>query len=344
MHDERAAAEITEGRSPRLPAVSVSAVIPHRNSGDLLERCVDALLAARGVDEIVVADEASTDGSVERVADRPKVRVVESTRRGFAAAMNTAIEGATGDRLLLLNSDAFVRPDTVERLSRRLDENPRLGLCGAALVNPDGTRTKTHTDLFTLFRAMIDTLNIRPPIEQEGRGLVRVQAVLPTCALARREALEQIGGFDERFVFYYEDLDVSLRLAQAGWEQAIDWDAEAVHVGGGSTSAGAHQRWFAQYHRSRVVYMQKHYPRGWRVYAVFWATKASVHVLTWTARAGFNRVRGDRDREELAREWAQAFRASIWPAPRSSREPADHVGQAAGEGTRRESLVDRLPR
>ena len=324
--------------------MTVSAVIPHRNSGDLLERCVDALLAASGLDEIVVADEGSTDGSADRVAAKPKVRVVESTRRGFAAAMNTAVAEARGDRLLLLNSDAFVRPDTIERLNRRLDEDPHLALCGAALVNPDGTRTKTHTDLFTFFRAMIDTLNIRPPIDQDGRGLVRVQAVLPTCALARREALEEIGGFDERFVFYYEDLDVSLRLAQAGWEQAIDWDAEAVHIGGGSTSAGAHQRWFAQYHRSRLLYMQKHFPRGWRLYAAFWATKASVHVVTWTARAAVNRARGDRAREELAREWATAFRDSIYPAKRSSNEPVHHGGQTAGEGARRESLVDRLPR
>jgi GT2 family glycosyltransferase len=321
--------------------MSVSAVIPHRNSGPLLERCVDALLAARGVDEIVVADEASSDDSLTRVTTDPRLKIVESKRRGFAAAMNTAIAAARGDRLLLLNSDAFVRPDTVERLGRRLDENPRLALCGAALVNPDGTRTKTHTYLFTLGRAIADTANLRQPIAQEGRGIVMAQAVLPTCALARRDALEQIGGFDERFVFYYEDLDVSLRLAQAGWEQAIDWDAEAVHVGGGSTSSGATQRWFAQYHRSRLIYMQKHYPRGWRIYATFWAAKASVHVGTWTARAHFKRVRGDVEGEALAREWAQAFRASIWPASGSQPEASDHVREAAGESASGESIVDR---
>jgi GT2 family glycosyltransferase len=324
--------------------VAVSALIPHRNSGDMLEKCVDALLAARGVDEIVVADESSTDGSVERVADKPLVRVVESTRRGFAAAMNVAIRAAANDRLLLLNSDAFVRVDTVERLNRRLDENPRLAVCGAALFNPDGTRSKSHTFRFTFWRALADTLNIRPPIAEKGHGLELTHAVLPTCALARRDALAEIGGFDERFVLYYEDLDVAQRLAQAGWLQAIDWEAEAVHVSGGSTSAGARQRWFAQYHRSRVLYMQKHYPRGWLVYSAFWATKASVHVGTWTARAAVNRARGDHEREELAREWAQAFRASIWPDPPSSGDPAHHIGQATGEGARGESLINRLPR
>jgi len=320
----------------------ISAVIPHRNSGPLLEQCVDALLAGRGVDEIVVADESSTDGSVDAVTGKPRVRIVQSTRRGFAAAMNTAIEAAHGDFLLLLNSDAFVRSDTVERLRRRLDENPRLALCGAALVNPDGTRTKTHTYLFTYRRALADTVNLGQPITQEGHGLQRTEAVLPTCALARRDALEQIGGFDERFVFYYEDLDVSLRLAQAGWEQAIDWDAEAVHVGGGSTSSGATQRWFAQYHRSRVIYMRKHFPRGWPVYSLLWAAKASIHVATWTGRAYVERVRGDGEREALAREWAQAFRASIWPRGESLK-PLDHAGKAPRESTRGESVVDRRP-
>lgn len=321
--------------------MTVSAVIPHRNSGDLLEQCVNALLAARGIDEIVVADEDSTDGSIERVAGKPKVRVVESIRRGFAAAMNVAIAEAANDRLLLLNSDAFVRVDTVERLNRRLDENPRLALCGAALFNPDGTRSKTHTFRFTYWRALADTINIRPPIAQIGHGLELTHAVLPTCALARRDALEEIGGFDEQFLLYYEDLDVAQRLARAGWLQAIDWEAHAVHVSGGSTSVGARQRWFAQYHRSRAIYMRKHYPRGWPVYAAMWATKASVHVLTWSARARLRERRGDEEGAELAREWAHAFRGSIRPAAHPTSERPNDVGESAGERAGGESVLDR---
>lgn len=294
--------------------MTVSAIIPHRNSGHLLQECVDALASAREVDEIVVADEGSTDGSAAAVEGRPCVRVVQSTRRGFSAAMNAGIAAAHGDRLLLLNSDAFVRPDTVERLQRRLDQNPRLALCGAALVDTDGSRSKTHTYLFTWWRAMVDTVNIRPPLAQEGTGLTRAEAVLPTCALARREALEQIGGFDERFTFYYEDLDVSLRLARAGWQQAIDWDAEAVHVSGGSTSETEPQRWFEQFHRSRLIYLKKHYPLGWRIYAVCWAVKASAHVVAWKARAILRKAGGDSAGAARSNAWAGAFRASVWPS------------------------------
>jgi N-acetylglucosaminyl-diphospho-decaprenol L-rhamnosyltransferase len=321
----------------------VSVVIPHRNSGDMLERCIDALLGARGVDEIVVADESSTDRSAERVAQKPLVRIVESTRRGFAAAMNVAIEAASNDRLLLLNSDAFVEPDTVERLNRRLDEHPRLALCGAALLNPDGTHSKSHTFRFTFWRALADTLNVRPPLVQVGHGLELVDAVFPTCALARRDALAEIGGFDERFVLYYEDLDVSQRLAHAGWLQAIDWEAKAVHVSGGSTSVGARHRWFAQYHRSRGIYIRKHYPRGWPIYAAMWAAKASVHAAAWSTRAWTRRRRGDDAGAELAREWAHAFRTSISSGRGSDSERADDAGEPTGERGGRESLLDRSP-
>jgi len=162
-----------------------------------------------------------------------------------------------------------------------------------------------------------------------GHGLELTHAVLPTCALARREALEEIGGFDERFLLYYEDLDVAQRLAQAGWLQAIDWDAEAVHVSGGSTSVGARQRWFAQYHRSRGIYMRKHYPRGWPVYAAMWTGKASIHVATWSLRARLRDRRGDTEGAELAREWSHAFRASIGPAVRPGSEQPDDGGEPA---------------
>ena len=62
-----------------------------------------------------------------------------------------------------------------------------------------------------------------------------------------------------------------------------------------------------------MLYLRKHYPRGWLLYAAFWAVKASTHVVTWTARAALNRLRGDREAAALAREWASAFRQSIWP-------------------------------
>lgn len=297
----------------------VSAVIPHRNSGTLLDRCLDALAAAEDVDEVVVADEGSTDGSLERASGRPGLRVVQSPRRGFAAAMNVGVRAARGDLLLLLNSDSFVSRDTVTRLAARLEADPRLGLVGAALVDGDGARTKTHHFLFTLTRALVDAVGIRPPLPQDGAGLQEVEAVFPTCALARREAFESVGGFDERFVLYYEDMDFCRRLRAAGWKQAVDWDAEAVHLGGGSTSGvTGPQRWFRQYHESRLAYLAKHYPRGWLLYAAVWAPKALVHAVAWRLRALVRGARSDRAGATLAREWSASFLATALPPRRAA--------------------------
>ena len=293
--------------------MTVSAVIPHRNSGPNLARCLDAL-AGNGADEVVVVDEASTDGSVERAAARPGVRVIASPGSGFAVAANTGIGAARGERILLVGSDAFVRPDTVTRLLDALERNPRLAACGAALLNEDGTRSKTYARLFTLGAALADALGYRPSVAQEGRGITRVPAVFPNCLLARRDALEEVGGFDERFRFYYEDMDLCRRLARAGWQLGVEWDAEAVHEGGGSTKTPGPGGWFRQYHESRLAYLRKHYPRAWVIYAALWTLKAALHVLGWRVRALVLRLREDAAGERLARDWAEAFRGTVLPS------------------------------
>jgi GT2 family glycosyltransferase len=259
------------------------------------------------ITEIVVADEGSDDGSVEAVEGRARVRVVQSRGVGFAAAFNAGIAAAREPWLLLLNSDAFVERDTVARLLRALGERPRLALCGAGLVDAEGRPGKSHSFLFTVRRALLDALGFRPDLPQTGVGLQRVEAVFPTCALARREAIASVGGMDERFRFYYEDMDLCRRLHDAGWELAVDWDARATHLEGGSTKRHAPVQWFQQYHRSRALYLRTHHPRGAAAYATLWAVKAGVHVLAWSLRALVSAIRADRRSARTALEWAAAF-------------------------------------
>jgi GT2 family glycosyltransferase len=280
----------------------------------MLDRCLDALGSASGIEEVVVADEDSTDGSRERAALRPGIRIVPSAEKGVAAAINAGAAETTGPWILLLGSDAFVRPDTADRLRRRLEDDPRLGLCGAALLTEDGRPSKSYQRLFTLGRALVDALGIRPHVSQEGHGLQRVEAVFPNCLVVRRAAFDEIGGYDVRFPIYYEDMDFCRRLAQAGWEQAIDWDAEAVHVAGGSTRAAGPGSWFRRYHESRVLYLRKHYPRGWVLYLALWAPKAAVHAAAWRMRAVVRGLREDPAGERLARDWASAFRHCVLPS------------------------------
>jgi GT2 family glycosyltransferase len=121
---------------------------------------------------------------------------------------------------------------------------------------------------------------------------------------------------DERFHFYYGDMDLSRRLWEAGWHQAVDWDAHAVHVGGASTSLHDGPGWFESYHASRMLYLRKHYPLGWRLYSGVWALRALLHSGVWVARAGLRRGRGDGDGSRAALAWARAFLRSAVASPR----------------------------
>jgi N-acetylglucosaminyl-diphospho-decaprenol L-rhamnosyltransferase len=196
-------------------------------------------------------------------------------------------------------------------------ERPRVGAAGARLRYADGTeqrsagRYKTLTDV-TLAVLWLDRLaaHVRPaPVRPEPGTPIEQATWLPLCAaMVRRSAFQGIGGFDERFIFYSDDQDFARRLTKGGWGMVVRRDAGAVHIGGGSTSAKAPGPYITRYYQSRLLYLQKHYPRGWRVYAVLWAVRASLHMALWSARAFRHRVRSDVDGERSAREWVTAFR------------------------------------
>jgi N-acetylglucosaminyl-diphospho-decaprenol L-rhamnosyltransferase len=284
----------------------VSVVIPNRDGGALLRRCLDAVGSACGVGEVVVVDDGSTDGSPEEAAARAGVRVERSPGRGFAVAANFGVAATAGDLVLMLNSDAFVEPDTVELLALPFAGRPRLALCGAALVHEDGSRAKTRDRPLTLVRAVREALSLHLERLPEGSGFERVDFVPLACALVRRRAWEEIGGLDERYRFYYEDHDLCWRLIREGWEVGVRWDATAVHVEGGSSRVHDPAAWFRRYHVSRLAYLRKRYPAGWPLYLAVWAPSAAVHSAAWVARASARR-----DRRGLA--WASAYARAAVP-------------------------------
>jgi GT2 family glycosyltransferase len=276
----------------------IAAIVPNRNGAGVLERCLDALAAAEGVEEVVVVDDGSTDGSAEQAAARPGVRVLPSPGRGFAAAVNAGVAAVAADRLLLLNSDCFVEPDTAQRLRTALDRDPTLGLCAAALVREDGSRAKTFDRQLTIYRALREAVSLHLSPLQEGCGVASACFVPLACALVSRRAWDSVGGLDSRYRFYFEDHDFAWRLTRAGWGLAVDWDARAVHVEGGSSQRLDPQQWFSQFHESRMRYLRKRYPRLWLVYAALWVPSAILHAAAWLLRG--------------SRPWARAYARSAF--------------------------------
>ena len=265
---------------------SISAVIPHRNSGPLLEHCVDALLAARDVDEIIVADEASTDGSVDARrgqaarADRP-VGTPRLCRRDEHRG-----RAAHGDRLLLLNSDAFVRPDTVERLRSAAGRESAPRSLRRRLVErrrrPRRRRTRSCS------RSARADRHVEPPAAaRAGRARPRARAKpssrparSPGATRSSRSAASTSASSSTTRI----STSRSASHVRAGSRRSTGTPRRCTS-GGARRAAAPRSAGSRSTTASRLLYMQKHYPRGWVIYALFWAAKASVHVGTWTRRA-----------------------------------------------------------
>jgi GT2 family glycosyltransferase len=248
-----------------MAGANVSAVIPTFNGGKLLERCLDALAEAE-VEEVIVLDGGSTDGSPERAAGRGAVRVLALPGTSVQSRINRGVAEARNEAVILLNDDAFVDPETPRRLAAVFEERPRVALAGASLRWADGSaqwsagryRTLWNETLTTLLgRRLAGIFVARGLASRKPAGVEEVRWLPLCCAAARRSPFLETGGFDERYSFYYDDHDFCRRVVEGGWEIAIRWDAGAVHVGGGATSARNPFGWFARYQENRFRYLRK---------------------------------------------------------------------------------------
>lgn len=244
----------------------ISILMVNFNSGDLVIASLREVFARQGEVEfeVIVADNGSTDGSRERIEKEfPRALVLALGRNlGFGAANNRAAAIARGEGLLLLNSDAWPLPGSIALLAAALDKNPKLGLACPLLYYPDG-RPQFHGAPWT--GVVGETLQkLRNPFERwpitHTFGLGWFTAA---CVLVRRQAFEQIGGFDEKFFLYFEDVDLCHRLRKAGWQMKTVPRAKALHIKGGSQHEIA-EFTELEYRRGQLRYYLKHRP-AWEI-------------------------------------------------------------------------------
>ena len=200
------------------PDVSVSIV--NTNSRDLLLACLESL---RGEDaEIVVLDNASEDGSADAVRTRfPDVCLIaQEFRAGFGANHNTVIRGTSGRYVYVLNEDTTADDWGFGHLVAHLDANPRVAALGPRLVYPDGRHQDSAWRFPSPAVAALGLVTLgKAGIKQSaGSAPRRVDWVTGAALFLRREALEQVGLFDDEFFLYSEEVDLQLRLRRAGWQ------------------------------------------------------------------------------------------------------------------------------
>jgi N-acetylglucosaminyl-diphospho-decaprenol L-rhamnosyltransferase len=248
-----------------MPEVSV--VVVTYNSRDWIERCLESV---RG-NETIVVDNGSGDGTVELVREKfPEARVVEQENVGMGAGNNAGMRLASGRYYLLLNSDAWVVGDAIERLVEFADAHPDAAVVGPRLLNPDGSLQRSARSFPTLWRLSTEYLFLRK-LAPRSRALnafyeggfahdeVRsVDWLFGACLLVRRDAADEVGLFDEDFFMFSEETDWCYRFRQAGWQVYFFPGAEVVHVGGAShggtlfaENVGGHLRFLAKHRGAR---------------------------------------------------------------------------------------------
>jgi GT2 family glycosyltransferase len=263
------------------PQARIAAIVLNYRTPELVEDCLRSIVPElrSGVDRIVVVDNASGDGSAERI-DRfiqqqgsPMVELVESpVNGGFAAGNNVGIRSVEAQAYLLLNSDTLVRPGAPEQLWATLQSDARIGLCSPRLEWLDGTPQiscfRYHSPFSELIagsrtgpiRTMLDHWDVPLPLRNEPFD---PQWTSFAAVMIRREVFERVGLLDEGFFMYYEDVDFCRRAVESGFRVHHDPRPRVVHLRGGSSPVkeltAARKRRPRYYYESRSRYFRKAY-------------------------------------------------------------------------------------
>ena len=271
--------------------VRLSIIIVSYNTRDDLLRCVGSIESAPPVVpwEVVVVDNASTDGSAASVRARwPRTTVLERPiNEGFARANNAGIRASRGDLLLLLNSDTLVPPGALDRLVARLDADGSAAAAGPRLVDAQGRAELSTGRMIAPFSELAQKVLLGlqhrgfPPAVARVERLTRreryVDWVSGAALLVRRADAEAVGLLDERYFLYTEDVDFCAALRARGRRILFTPAAEIVHLRGRSraTAPGPMQ---AAYRRSHVAFYEKHHPRWAPLLRAYLRLKGEPHA------------------------------------------------------------------
>lgn len=220
------------------------------NTKDLLLECLESLQGEEALGRIVVSDDNSSDGTLEAVRERfPGVEILLNlANRGFAAVANAAIEACSTSGVLLLNADTRVTPGTLARLGAYLADHPKASIVGPRLINADGSLQPScfpfpspraallgETGLGSLLSRIrvLRKHHLRTWAHDRPRSVPWVRGA---ALMIRRETFLEAGGFDTDFYMYFEEVDLALRLSEAGWEVHFAPVADVYHLGGASTT------------------------------------------------------------------------------------------------------------
>ena len=251
----------------------VDIVIVNWNSGNYLQKCINSIFISdneKFVGSVFIIDNNSTDNSIEKIYSSKKIKIIKNKEnRGFSKACNQGFKLSTATYTLLLNPDAQLLNNTLKECISFMKENSKIDILGCSLLDVNEKITFSCSRFPTPIRFLFDATGlskIAPKIftpallmtdwnHNESR---KVDQVMGAFMFMRPSIFKKHGYFDERFFVYYEELDFSKRVADAGGITFFNCDIKALHSGGGTTNSVKPFRLFLNL-RSRLLYAKKHF-------------------------------------------------------------------------------------
>jgi GT2 family glycosyltransferase len=283
-------------------APELSIAIVNWNTRDLLLDALESIFQSAGVaPEVIVVDNASSDGSADAVRSRfPQVRLIaNAVNAGYARGNNQAIEAACGGYVLLLNPDVVVPKSGLFRALDFMRAHPEAGALGVRQIHPDGRLQRSVRGFPTPAAVLWELLGFARLLPRSRRfGAYRmtwftydceaeVDQPMGTFLLLSSKAITQIGMLDQAFPIFFNEVDWCLRCKRAGWKIYFTPDVEIVHYGGASTvQVGAAMAWESR--RGLLAFYAKHYsgPQYWPIRTLIAATSWPFAWLQARRRSG----------------------------------------------------------
>ena len=246
--------------------IAVSVIIVNWNTKDILQNCLDSIYQT--IDnlscEIIVVDNASSDGSKEMLQERyPQViTIYNQVNRGFGAANNQAFTIMKGKYALLLNTDTILTLGAINKLYSFARAHPQAAIVCGQLLNADGKKQNSIASFPTLLTLVANTSileyllpRLYPSKRYEYKQPIQVDSAIGACMMVSKKALDEVGFFDERYFFFFEETDLAYALHRKGWSVYHVPDVFIYHLQGQSIGHNAGSR--IEFYRSRYQFLRK---------------------------------------------------------------------------------------
>jgi len=246
--------------------MDISVIIVNWNTKDLLEACLHSITETMEAltYEIIVVDNASSDGSVEMLRQQyPQVKIIANREnRGFGAANNQGFAVMQGQYALMINTDAVLTAGAVGKLWNFAEANPRAAIVCGQLLNADGSKQNSVASFPTMLTLVANTSLLEylfprkyPSKRYEHTGPLEVDSAIGACMMVRKKALDEVSFFDDRYFFFFEETDLAYAMKRAGWKIYQVPDALIFHLQGQSIGHNAGSR--IEFYRSRYQFLRK---------------------------------------------------------------------------------------